>query len=311
MKNTDKRWIGNMILDFENDILEIEYETNFALVFKKKNLFQLSQYKPLQNQKNGFVKCMKANYNGCTEIYYLTNGMQSLRSLLPKITSDQFCSIVSNLFANLKAIDDNGFLKFEKIIFKPEKIFVNTGTYSVSFIYVPISENIYDNRFVAEAELKTMLVKAAETYDNISSAKVDKMVADLMDGSLKFQDLYMGLLGQTIKSDFSVNLNKEKNGEIRLVSLNLPSRVELKITKDDFVVGKNPNLSDGVISFNKMISRKHCRFIKRDNVLFVEDLQSSNGTFINKKKLLPGKQYQVNSNDVIRLANSDFQLIIT
>ena len=62
--------------------------------------------------------------------------------------------------------------------------------------------------------------------------------------------------------------------------------------------------------FNKMISRSHCRINKRGSQYTITDLQSANGTYVNKVKLQPNQPHPINNGDVIRLANSDFQVSI-
>ena len=79
-----------------------------------------------------------------------------------------------------------------------------------------------------------------------------------------------------------------------------------KITIDDF----NAIKFDGVIDFNKMISRSHCRINKRGGQYTITDLQSANGTYVNKVKLQPNQPHPISNGDVIRLANSDFQVNI-
>jgi len=39
-------------------------------------------------------------------------------------------------------------------------------------------------------------------------------------------------------------------------------------------------------------------------------LQSANGTYVNKIRLQPNKPCAINNGDIIRLANSDFQVVI-
>ncbi|MBO6041563.1 MAG: DUF805 domain-containing protein [Oscillospiraceae bacterium] len=50
------------------------------------------------------------------------------------------------------------------------------------------------------------------------------------------------------------------------------------------------------------ISRKHCEFTARDGRLFVQDLGSTNGTFINRGyRLIPGQPVELNPGDCVTL----------
>ena len=93
--------------------------------------------------------------------------------------------------------------------------------------------------------------------------------------------------------------------------MNAPTRVEIEVTKDEFIIGKKKELVDGVVSFNKMISRSHCKINRRGNQYMVTDLQSANGTYVNKVRLQPNQPCQIKNGDVIRMADSDFQVSIS
>lgn len=90
--------------------------------------------------------------------------------------------------------------------------------------------------------------------------------------------------------------------EDALESVNIP------ITKENFLIGKSVQMADGVISFNKAISRIHCRIIYIDGRYFIKDEKSVNGTFVNKRRVPVDGQVPIKTGDIIRLANSDFQV---
>ena len=90
--------------------------------------------------------------------------------------------------------------------------------------------------------------------------------------------------------------------EDALESVNIP------ITKENFLIGKSVQMADGVISFNKAISRIHCRIIYIDGRYFIKDEKSVNGTFVNNRRVPVDGQVPIKTGDIIRLANSDFQV---
>ena len=56
------------------------------------------------------------------------------------------------------------------------------------------------------------------------------------------------------------------------------------------------------------ISRKHFKFVVKNDSLYIEDLKSRNGTLLNGKAVVPGKEFEVKENDVLSIGNSEFQL---
>ncbi len=294
------------------DITEMECGSNFSYILSDNSIFLSTEYKVLQSQtKSCFVNCMKMLYNGKVQLYYLAKGLKSFSSMIPSLDADSFLMIVANLFADIIDVKHNGFLSCQNIDISFDKIYIDPTTYKVSLVYLPLSKRIYDDNSSFENEIRTGLVKLISEVSILTSSKTMQLSADLSNGTLKIEDLYSRMKGGKIpdtKSDFKTN--DVKSGNMRIIALNAPARIEITVTKDDFVIGKKVGLCDGVIDYNNMISRLHCRINRKANQYTITDLQSANGTFVNKVKLQPNQPYPINNGDVIRLANSDFQVSI-
>ena len=65
------------------------------------------------------------------------------------------------------------------------------------------------------------------------------------------------------------------------------------------IIGKSAENCMIAITHEKSISRKHCRIFKIDELVYIEDLNSANGTFVNGKKIT--EKTVLNSNDKIKL----------
>lgn len=284
--------------------------SNFAYVLSDNGAFLSTEYKVLQSQANScFVKCMKMLYNGKIQLFYLTKSLKPFSAMLPTMDAESFMTIVANLIADIIDVKHNGFLSCQNIDISFDKIFIDPSTYKVSLIYVPISERLYDDSSTFENEVRTGLVKIISGISTLSTPKTMQLASDLSNGLLSMEDLnsrIKGGKGATPKTD-----KAPKSGtpsEIKIVAMNAPTRVEIIISKDSFVIGKNASAVDGVVSFNKMISRVHCRIDKRGSQYMITDLQSANGTYVNRVKLRPNQPHPIKAGDVIRLANSDFQV---
>lgn len=297
-----------------NYISEMECGSNFAYILSENSTFLSTEYKVLQSQANScFVKCMKMIYNGNVQLYYLTKGLKSFASMIPSLDAESFLIIVANLLSDIIDVKHNGFLSCRNIDIAFERIYVDPTTYKVSLVYLPLSKRIYDDNSSFENEIRTGLVKLISGISALSSPKTMQFSADLSNGTLSIEDLFSRIKGgkavdnagaaQAIQNNPSVGL-------LRITAMNAPSRIEIVVTKDEFVIGKKHELCDGVIDFNKMISRSHCKINRRGNQYTITDLQSANGTFVNKIKLQPNQPHLINNGDVIRLANSDFQVSI-
>lgn len=77
------------------------------------------------------------------------------------------------------------------------------------------------------------------------------------------------------------------------------------IDKVSFVVGKDRSC-DYCIENNSSISRSHARFELQGNECFITDLRSTNGTYLNGKKLSPNSKSKLKSGDVIKISDEEF-----
>lgn len=89
-------------------------------------------------------------------------------------------------------------------------------------------------------------------------------------------------------------------------SLSLPAQAEMVIGRSDPERGIYPDVdlgATGVVpsSVISSVSRQHLRLFVLGNQVFIEDLNSTNSTFLNRQRLQPGQRYLLNSGDELRL----------
>lgn len=72
-----------------------------------------------------------------------------------------------------------------------------------------------------------------------------------------------------------------------------------------YVIGRHPELADRVVD-QQHFSRRHVRISKEGNSYYIEDLNSTNGTCINRNKLTPFQKYEFHLGDRLRFGEIDF-----
>jgi pSer/pThr/pTyr-binding forkhead associated (FHA) protein len=95
------------------------------------------------------------------------------------------------------------------------------------------------------------------------------------------------------------------------VEIRLPSqKIEVVIGRADPAKAVYPDLDLTPFGGEAQgVSRLHARLIRRDGRTFIEDLNSTNFTFINKHQLQPGKLYPLQNGDEISLAKLSFEYL--
>ena len=98
-------------------------------------------------------------------------------------------------------------------------------------------------------------------------------------------------------------LQKAKEQEACLIIIRgKPQGHRFFLTQPEMTLGRDPG-ADIVIS-DQGISRKHAKVIKENNMVKLTDLGSSNGSFVNDKKIAPNDTVVLAKEDMIKLGNS-------
>lgn len=289
---------------------EMKCGINFAYILNNNSQFLATEYKVLQNQAEGsFLHSTKMTYNGKIELYYMTEGCKAFMTFVPGLDSDRFQMTVGNLLDAVCEVKNNGFLKCRNLDIRLEKIYVELSTYKIHLVYLPISQPFFKDDEEFENELRARIVKMIGDRSDKELPALKRLALNLTDDMISLEETAICLRGGIQRTSESALTSMSDEKFAYLVTMSMP-HVEIKITKDEFVIGKKVSAVDGAVTFNPMISRVHCKVCKDDEGYKITDLKSANGTFINNVQLVPEHAYPLKNGDVLRLANTDFQVRI-
>ena len=92
-------------------------------------------------------------------------------------------------------------------------------------------------------------------------------------------------------------LTRRSNGEVILIN------------KETFVIGKERARVNGCITGNKAVSRVHATIMLKSDGFYIVDNDSTNKTYINGSVIYPMNETKINSGDIIKLANEEFDFL--
>lgn len=285
---------------------------NAYYVLEDNGIFSLTEYKVLKNQSKNFVKCSKLLYNGKIKLLYFSSNYKSLKNMIVSIDVDTFLMLIANLINAIIDIRQNGFLNCNNLDLSFDKIFIDTKTYEIEFIYLPIS-NDESSSLAFENDLRANTIKLLTSMP-FSDERIPRICGYLSNGTIGLNQVYdaicseMGGSGK-VRVQPKPEIHKFSSQPVmRFYSLSPSDNIMFNISTAEFVIGKNPSAVNGVISFNKAISRKHCKITFQNGSYYLIDLGSANGTYINGSVLTKGCAYPLNSGDTVKLANSLFKV---
>lgn len=293
----------------------------------------------------GLIGGFQADYNNQIRVNYNVSKYVSLALLLNQVTEEQLFGILCNLEDILHEIYNVGFLCYENISFEAEDIFLDANSYRAYLVYLPV-KNVFPQMGQAEFEgyfkkaLSAIIEKKATTDKKLLGLKKAFQLGMPLDEA--FHAARNGEIEVELPPDSPESdpvLQPDPKGEVHgggwlkklfgekptpqagrdakpetppkeerwiLTGVDTPRAVSLLIEGEEYVVGKSPQMSQGVLEFNRTISRRHCKFIPKGGKCFVTDMDSANGTFVNGQRLQQGEIREVFPGDRVQLANSTF-----
>lgn len=106
----------------------------------------------------------------------------------------------------------------------------------------------------------------------------------------------------------NVELQKAKEQEACLIIIRgTPQGHRFFLTQKEMIIGRD--LTAEISVADQGISRKHAKVTKEEGIVKLTDLGSSNGSFINDKKVTPNETVVLAKEDMIKLGNTIFKFL--
>ncbi|MCX7710829.1 MAG: FHA domain-containing protein [Clostridia bacterium] len=84
---------------------------------------------------------------------------------------------------------------------------------------------------------------------------------------------------------------------------------DISINKESFYLGRMKGEVDYAIE-NHTVSKVHAELISREDGIYLKDLNSKNGTYVNGERIQSNKEILLKNNDKVTLANSSYQFMM-
>ncbi len=136
--------------------------------------------------------------------------------------------------------------------------------------------------------------------DELAELAFDKKATNSKEVTKEFANGNTVLLSDYINNNNATNI-KNKSRVVKLKGDNS----EIEIKEFPFIIGSMKEYCMYVIE-NRLISRIHMSLLLKNEKLYLQDMNSTNGTFLNEKRLISGQEMMINNGDVIRLANQSY-----
>lgn len=270
-------------------------------------------------------------------LYYNTDAKYVLSKLFQRIKPDgawiqifisQLATCIENLPKYLLAEED--------LVLDPDYMFYDYENMRLHFVYVPsygkdirfqlksfleylmpifdyrdrqgflFSCQIYDKVLTEDIPLRYVFCQEEmNSYVEKSNLHKNEMKTVMMENEVAQQKETRQLENEYVYEE-TQHFTSQKNTIFRLVPLTNGSLEDLVLEEEITVrIGRGKKESDYRIK-NAQISREHAVIIKELGELWVEDMGSTNGTYVNATRIQEREKIKLKTGDIVGFANEEF-----
>lgn len=144
--------------------------------------------------------------------------------------------------------------------------------------------------------------KNAEQVNSRTGSANDLLCADKEDDEAT---VFVGMQEDEDRTCFFWE-NDTREYVVQLTDVMNSEKVFTVKVNDSVVIGHSATLADVCIDHDRAISRKHCRLTRRGNEYFLQDMGSSNGTFVNGSRIYSDEK-ALYEGDLIRIGRVELK----
>jgi hypothetical protein len=177
-------------------------------------------YKVLQSQGGkGVLKCNHLTHNGKDKLVYDISKYKSFVSMATMLDGVAFLNAFINLLDAVIMVKNNGFMQYDNVDFNFDNIYIDTGSYRVFLLYVPVNIGGFTNDV---SYFLDRFVYCCNDYFNKFISNNDIIFSEVRNivcnGQNNFESMKKAL----------VDLNNEKNNALQESSPIPPSKFQAK-----------------------------------------------------------------------------------
>lgn len=262
------------------------------------------------------LPCERKLQNGRNKIVFHTDSAQicPLSEAVLDFQENDIINALCELFVLIQNVEENGFLKKECIWCSYGHIFYHTGTKRILAAVLPITREFrYADGMNWHGRFQETLSKIARNLPKKKTEKVARLAQLFQQEKLACGEVLEELnrLGSGM-SGILGNKEAASDTKLRLFYSGRKGKLEFFVEDGDYVIGRNPEEVCGVIpeEVSRAVSRRHCMIMKLNGKFFVQDLDSTNYTFVNGTVIPAYEFMELVNNDILSLADIEFRVSI-
>ena len=327
-------------MDFIEKIDYVNLETKRYISINMQDNIKIMDYQiemVNNNQGNGILYIDKRQLNEDIKFLYDVTSYISFKEYIrdSKVDGNNLLSIFNNLINVILSLP-SFLLNIDNIILDENYLLVDKVKKTVGVIYVPSENKIQNTEVEFKQLIKQVIIDCMDHKKNmdyfineilpiinsnhyslneinksLSSTKAKTVTRKIESEEIKPEPVvekaiepkkHEGFFSSFFKHKSSTKDLKNKQKEYFLhFNINGEDK-SVKIDKEEFVLGRLKSSVDFCLTSN-VVGKVHAKIVKKNDNLYIIDLTSKNGTYVNGIKIKSDKAHILNDGDEIKLGN--------
>lgn len=293
-----------------------ENEKQLSFLFQENDSYFEMGYLILNQAKlAGMLPYMRTQQNGKEKLCFETGGTERLADVLPRLHEDEIIDLLYAVVFMTQRVEENGFMKKECIWCRYEQIYFDPESRMPLFAVLPITQEFrYADGTDWMDGYEVCLCRMAEYLPEQKKRRIQQLTAlykakQIGTGELleEMNRLGNGMSGLLV--DRMEEIPEEKPEKLELIYVGKEGTFRFLVEDEDFIIGRGSD-SNGILQVSGKVSRRHCLITKLNRSYFVQDLDSSNGTYVNDTRIPSYELMELEQNDVLCVGDVEFRVQI-
>lgn len=264
-----------------------------------------------QEQYVHMMEYARTEYRGIERYVVDTQKYVPLEQALIDFTEQDIIDLLYTMVYMVQQVEENGLLRRECLWYHYEHMYYDMQENRPKFIVFPVCGEIqygstgnWKARF--EKAVVQIIQRLSEKKSNAVRQIMISFIDEILDTEKAMEQLNALGTGQSeVLVDKTLPLVDTK---LILLYCGKEGTVQFEIEGEEFLIGKNPKAVDGVLQVSKVVSRIHCKIMKKNRKFFVQDMNSVNHTFVNGEYIPSYEVMELLDGDVLTLADVDLRV---
>lgn len=266
-----------------------------------------------QEQYVYMMEYAREEYRGIERYVVDTRNYMPMEQALLNLNEQDIIDLLYTMVYMVQQIEENGLLKRECLWYHFEHLYYDMQEKRPKFILFPVCGEIqYGSTGGWKARFEKSVKQISKKLSEDKKIVVEQLMISFIDEEINCETAMdqLNALGSGKSETLVEKIVAPKDTKLILLYIGKEGKIQFEIDGEEFLIGKNAKAVDGVLNVSKVVSRIHCKIMKKNRKFFVQDMKSVNHTFVNGEYIPAYELMELYDGDVLTLADVDLRVRI-